>query len=91
MGGELLSDILIHGEDSLNRFREESKSQDSFGFEASKAPMIRDTFGHLKFSELTAERAARRFNALYGSNTRPRALFNLSAKGSDPSLSKFED
>ena len=39
--------------------------------------MIKEKFGFLKFSQLTAIEIETRFNALEGSNTRPRAMFNL--------------
>jgi hypothetical protein len=48
--------------------------QDSLG-EATKAPMIQPEFGQLSFQE-SDEQVVRKFNALYGSNTRPRAILN---------------
>ena len=47
--------------------------------------MIKQSFGHLKFSELTAWEAEIRFNALDGSNTRPSALI----REGDEDLKKF--
>ena len=38
------------------------------------ARMIKNEFGLLKFSELPAVEIQARFNALFGSNTRPRAI-----------------
>ncbi len=39
----------------------------------TSAKMIKNEFGHIKFSELSASEIQSRFNALYGSNTKPRA------------------
>ena len=40
----------------------------------TSAKMIKPEFGLLKFSELPALEVQARFNALYGSNTKPRAV-----------------
>lgn len=88
LGGELLGDILIDGADSLNAFRRNAKSQDSCDLQASKAPMIKPDFGWLKFSDLTAGEVESRFNALDGSNQRPRAVFNVSNE--EASIKNFE-
>ena len=50
--------------------------------------MIKEAFGLLKFSELTARQAEIRFNALDGSNSRPRALFSEDY-GDDKELKKY--
>jgi hypothetical protein len=36
--------------------------------------MIKNEFGHLKVTKLTADQIQTRFNALYGSNTKPRCV-----------------
>ena len=40
----------------------------------TSARMIKSEFGLIKFNELAAIDVQSRFNALYGSNTRPRAM-----------------
>ena len=45
--------------------------------DVTKAPMITDEFGQLNFTELTASEIQIRFNALYNSNTKPRAILTL--------------
>ena len=41
--------------------------------EATKAPMIKPSFGELSFRDADALEVKTRFNALHGSNTQPRA------------------
>ena len=46
----------------------------------TSARMIKNEFGLLKFSELAAIDVQSRFNALYGSNTRPRGMVKAGFK-----------
>ena len=46
----------------------------------TSARMIKNEFGLIKFSELAAIDVQSRFNALYGSNTRPRAMIKTGFK-----------
>ena len=73
-GGLALHDVLVDGEESLARYKANSIKQDSFG-KATTAPFIRSQFGEIRFSELTSIEVRTRFNALDGSNTKPRAVF----------------
>lgn len=54
LGGELLADILKTGDDSLQNFRAQSRSQDEGGHEVTYAPMIPAEFGELSFRDLTS-------------------------------------
>ena len=49
----------------------------------SRAPMIKQALSLIEFSALTARQAEIRFNALDGSNSRPRALFKEDSTSSD--------
>lgn len=68
LGGEGVLKIL----DDLESFRAKAKPQDKAL--VTSARMIKPEFGELKFSELSAKDIQTRFNALYGSNTRPRSV-----------------
>ena len=45
--------------------------------DVTKAPMISDEFGQLNLTEMKASEIQIRFNALYNSNTKPRAILTL--------------
>ena len=54
--------------------------------EASLAPLIKNEFGEIRFAELTSVKAMRRFNALYGSNSRPRSQIKFIADKTNEQL-----
>ena len=68
MGGIGLFKVLH----DLDDYKSKAVSQDSLG-KATKAPMIKSEFGLIEFQKSTSIQVIRKFNALYGSNTRPKA------------------
>lgn len=70
VGGEGLRNVL----DNFESLQILGFPQETLG-EATKAPMIKPEFGQLSFQESDVK-VVRKFNALYGSNTRPKALLN---------------
>lgn len=90
-GGSALFDVLKDSE-SLRHYKINKRSQHSMG-EASKAPMIHKEFGNIEFSALSAADVEAKFNALYGSNTKPRGQFKPpTANAKDfANLSKLSD
>ena len=79
IGGEALYNVLTDFDRALER---SCRQSDVVGVEPSPAPMIKPEFGNLSVTQLPAHEVLRRFNALYGSNTRPRFQISSVAKSS---------
>ena len=64
---------VMKSDETLAEHLAKSVTQSSLG-NATKAPMIKPEFGQISMS-LGSDEIQARFNALHGSNTRPRAIF----------------